>query len=280
MELQILIFLIFILPLLNLINRFHISRSSRPKLPPGPWKLPLIGSLHHLSGGSLPHYTLRNLARKYGPILHLQLGEISAVVILAPRVAKELLTAHDLAFSSRPRLPSLGTITYNYQNIALAPYGDYWKQMRKICFSQLLSSKNERSFSTLRDEVAVNLVKSICLHPSSIPIDLTQVVFSYANDVVCRAAFGMSSVGKDEVLPLIIELGASAGGFDVADLLPSLKFLEDVTGLKTKYLTLHHKMDQVLNVIIDQHMEKLRFGQPGEEDPVDVLLKFKQKGNH
>ncbi|KAK4386756.1 Premnaspirodiene oxygenase [Sesamum angolense] len=184
-----------------------------------------------------------------GPILHLQLGEISAVVILAPRVAKELLTAHDLAFSSRPRLPSLGTITYNYQNIALAPYGDYWKQMRKICFSELLSSKNVRSFSTLRDEVAVNLVESIRLHPSSIPIDLTQ-------------------------------LGASAGGFDVADLFPSLKLLEDVAGLKTKYLTLHHKMDQVLNVIIDQHMEKLRFGQPGEEDPVDVLLKFKQKGNH
>ncbi|KAL2253346.1 UNVERIFIED_CONTAM: Premnaspirodiene oxygenase [Sesamum indicum] len=125
----------------------------------------------------------------------------------------------------------------------------------------------------------MNLVESIRLHPTSIPIDLTQVAFSYANDVVCRAAFGMSHGGKDEVLPLIIELGASAGGFDVADLFPSVKFLEDVTGLKTKYLKLHHKMDHVWNVIIDQHMEKLRFGQPGEEDLVDVLLRCKQKGN-
>ncbi|KAL0321062.1 UNVERIFIED_CONTAM: Premnaspirodiene oxygenase [Sesamum radiatum] len=211
--------------------------------------------------------------------MHLQLGEISVVVISSPRVAKEPLTAHDLAFSSRPRIPSLRTITYNYQDIVMAPYGDYWKQMRKICFSELLSSKNVRSFSTIRDEVAVNLVESIRLHPSSIPIDLTQVVFSYANDVVCRAAFAMSRGGKDEFLPLILELGASAGGFYVADLFPSVKFLEDVTGLKTKHLKLHRKMDQVLNVIIEQHMEKLRFGQPGEEDLVDVLLRFKQKGN-
>ncbi|KAK4434822.1 Premnaspirodiene oxygenase [Sesamum alatum] len=239
--------LILIAPLLNLITRFRISR----KLPPGPWKLPLIGSLHHLSGGSLPHYALRNLARKYGPIMHLQLGEISTLVISAPRVAKELLTTHDLAFSSRARLPSLGIMTYNYQDIALAPYGDYWKQMRKICFSELLSSKNVRSFSTIRDEEAVNLVESIRSHPLSISIDLTQKVFSYTK----------------------------RRGFDVADLFPSVKFLQAVTGLRTKLMKLHHKIDQVLNMIIDEHLEKLISGQLGEEDLVDVLLKFKQKGS-
>ncbi|KAK4386755.1 Premnaspirodiene oxygenase [Sesamum angolense] len=236
MELQsssfLIISLILIVPLLNLISRFCTSRrNSRPKLPPGPWKLPLIGSLHHLSGSSLPHYALRNLARKYGPMMHLQLGEISAVVISSPRVAKELLTTHDLAFSSRARLQSLAIITYNYQDIVLAPY------------------------------------------------DLTQKVFSYTNDVICRAAFGKSCGGKDEFLPLVIEFGNSSGGFDVADLFPSVKFLPTVTGLRTKLMKLHHKIDQVLNIIIDEHMEKLKRGQHGEEDLVDVLLRFKQKGS-
>ncbi|KAL0310782.1 UNVERIFIED_CONTAM: Premnaspirodiene oxygenase [Sesamum angustifolium] len=284
MELQIpsflIISLILIVPLLNLISRFCTSRrNSRPKLPPGPWKLPLLGSLHHLSGSSLPHYALRNLARKYGPMMHLQLGEIPAVVISSPRVAKELLTTHDLAFSSRARLQSLAIITYNYQDIVLAPYGDYWKQMRKICFSELLSSKNVRSFSTIREEEAASLVEAIRSHPSSIPIDLTQKVFLYTNDVICRAAFGKSCGGKDEFLPLIIEFGASSGGFDVADLFPSVKFLQTVTGLRTKLMKLHHKIDQVLNIIIDEHMEKLKHGQHGEEDLVDVLLRFKQKGS-
>ncbi|KAK4386754.1 Premnaspirodiene oxygenase [Sesamum angolense] len=270
--------LILIVPFLNLINRFFISRPNS-KLPPGPWKLPLIGSLHHLSGSSLPHYALRNLARKYGPMMHLQLGEISAVVISAPRVAKELLTTHDLAFSSRARLQSLAIMTYNYQDIVLAPYGDYWKQMRRICFSELLSSKNVRSFSTIRDEEAVNLVESIRSHPSFMPMDLAQKVLSYTNDVVCRAAFGKSCGGKDEFLPLIIEFGTSSGGFDVADLFPSVKFLPLVTGLRTKLMKMHHKIDQVLNVIIDEHMERLRLGQHAEEDLVDVLIRFKEKGN-
>ncbi|KAL2495613.1 Cytochrome [Forsythia ovata] len=98
----------------------------RTKLPPGPWKLPLIGSLHHLAVAGLePHHVLTNLATKYGPIMHLQLGEISAVIISAPRVAKEVLKTHDLAFASRPKLLSPEIITYNCVDIAFAPYGGY-----------------------------------------------------------------------------------------------------------------------------------------------------------
>ncbi|KAK6802610.1 hypothetical protein RDI58_000391 [Solanum bulbocastanum] len=91
----------------------------RKKLPPGPWKLPLLGSMFHLLGGP-PHRVLRDLAKKYGSIIHLQLGEVSLVVVTSPDVAKQVLKTHDLAFASRPMLIAAEIVCYNGSDIVFS----------------------------------------------------------------------------------------------------------------------------------------------------------------
>ncbi|TXG74022.1 hypothetical protein EZV62_002601 [Acer yangbiense] len=90
-------------------------------MPPGPWRLPLIGNMHHLVG-ALPHHRLRDLANKYGPLMQLQLGEVPIFVISSAEIAEEVLKTHGIIFaSSMPFLVSTKVKFYDFKDIAFAP---------------------------------------------------------------------------------------------------------------------------------------------------------------
>ncbi|XP_027084049.1 premnaspirodiene oxygenase-like [Coffea arabica] len=269
------LFLAFVLTLIK-----GIKRSKEPqKLPPSPWKLPIIGHMHHLIG-SPPHHALRKLAQNYGPLMHIQLGEISSIVVTSPRLAKEIMNTHDLAFADRGEFLSGKIICYNCSDIACCRYGDYWRHMRKICTLELLSAKSVRSFASVRQDEALHLISSIrVLAGAQEPIDLTEKVSSYTSSVVCRAAFG--KVSKDDhvaFLQLLKEVTRLTSAFDISDLFPSFKILHFLLSAETKLLNIHHKVDKVLDKIINQHLENLSerktsTGEYGHEDLIDVLLR-------
>jgi hypothetical protein len=71
------------------------------RLLPGPWKLPVIGTLHHLVG-QLPYQAMRDLARRHGPVMLLRNGEVPTLVVLSREAAREEVKTHDTAFASRP----------------------------------------------------------------------------------------------------------------------------------------------------------------------------------
>ncbi|XP_058196839.1 premnaspirodiene oxygenase-like [Rhododendron vialii] len=214
--------------------------------------------------------------------MHLQLGENSTIVISAPRLAKEVMHTHDLAFANRHEVLAAKIMTYNFVDIAFCPYGDYWRQIRKICILELLSAKNVRSFRSIREDEVFHLIKSI-KSSFGLPINLTKKIFSLTNDITFRAAFGKRYEDEDALIPLIKESIELSGGFDVCDLFPSLKVLQFLSGMRSKLVGLHRKMDQMLENIINEHEENLgsskeRNGEVGEENLVDVLLRLKQRG--
>ncbi|XP_016457046.1 premnaspirodiene oxygenase-like [Nicotiana tabacum] len=273
--------LLFFSSLFVLVRLWRISktRNQNKRLPPGPWRLPFIGSLHHLIGGELPHRTLKNLAQKYGPLMYLQLGQVPTIIISSPRIAKEVLKTHDLAFANRPQLTSSTIIFYNNIDMVFSQYGDYWRQMRKICIVELLSSKMVKSFSGIREKELSSLISSI---RSMTEVNITEKIFMFTNSVTCRSAFGKICKDRGEFRTLLKEVLLLAGGFFVADLFPCWKLLHNLSGMESRLVNAHRKVDEIMENIINEHIANRaagnkRNGEFGDEDLVDVFLRIKEK---
>ncbi|KAL2548256.1 Cytochrome [Forsythia ovata] len=127
---------------------------------------------------------------------------------------------------------------------------------------ELLSNKNVRSFSFIRLDEASSLIKSIQSSCGE-PINVNEKLFSFTSSVTSRAAFGEVIRDKDTLIMFIQKRVALAGGFDLADFYPSLKFLQYVSWNKYKLLKMRHQLDSILDVIINQHKDKHATGKRG-----------------
>ncbi|QCD89126.1 cytochrome P450 71D11-like [Vigna unguiculata] len=253
----------------------HEKASSIPNMPPGPWKLPIIGNIHQLLT-SAPHQKLRDLAKIHGPLTRLQLGEVTVIIVSSPKYAKEIMKTHDAIFASRPHSVTSDILSYQSTGIASAPYGNYWNVVRKMCTVELLGKNRVTSFQSLRKEELTNLIKMIDSKKES-PVNLTETVLSSIYSIVSRAAFGNKCKDQQEFISLVKEGLAVLG-----DLFPSGRWLQLVTGFRPKLERLHEKIDRILENIIVEHKETKSDGKEGEsaesEDLVDILLKL-QDGN-
>lgn len=276
---------IFIVGAIALWKRSTNSRRCA-KLPPGPRKLPLIGNLHQLSG-STPHRRLRELAGKYGPIMHVQLGEVPAVIISSPEAAREVMKTHDLVFATRPEILISKIVGYDSSHIAFCPYGDLWRQLRKICVLELLSARRVQSFESIRAGEAEALFSRISSSSAAAgqttPVNLSQMIYSFTNNVTALATFGEKSKHQERFMNAMKKITELAGGFDLPDIFPSLTFLHSFGGAKSEIIKVHRQVDGLLDDIIDEHRARRKndetVASKAMEDLVDVLLRVQQSSD-
>nr|XP_015882391.2 cytochrome P450 71AP13-like [Ziziphus jujuba var. spinosa] len=270
--------LVFVLVLLKFFLKK--SRKREVNLPPSPSKLPIIGNLHQL--GSMPHLSLRSLAEKYGPIFSLQLGEIPTVVVSSARLAKEVMKTHDLALCSRPQIFSAKHLFYNCTDVAFSPYGAYWRHIRKICILELLSAKRVQSYSFVREQEVARLIRRIAdSYPAT--TNLSRFLEVYANDVLCRVAFGrdFSEGGEYEkhgFQKMLEEYQELLGGFSLGDFFPSMEFIHSLTGMKSRLQETFRRFDHLFDQIVNEHVNPMKEKEE-HKDLVDVLLDIKKNGS-
>ncbi|KAM0862288.1 hypothetical protein ACQ4PT_045350 [Festuca glaucescens] len=272
---------ILVLPLLLVKLRRHGS-GRETNLPPGPWPLPVIGSMHLLVG-VLPHLAMRDLARRLGaPLMLLRLGELRVVVASSAAAARAVMKTHDAALATRPLTATIRALTSRDGfGVVFAPQGEHWRQLRKLCVTEILSARRVRSFRGSREAEAAALVASIAsLSSSSEPVNISSLLATYVTDTAVRAVVGDRMRDRDAFLECVDEGVKVSAGFTLADLFPSSRLARAFSGTARRAEMQGVKMSGIMDDVLEEHRVRRSATGAGddEEDLVDVLLRLQTDG--
>ncbi|KAM0839933.1 hypothetical protein ACQ4PT_059978 [Festuca glaucescens] len=252
------------------------------RLPPSPPAMPIIGHLHLV--GSRPHVSLHSLARKHGPdVMLLCLGAVPTLVVSSPRAAEAVLRTHDRVFASRPRSVVADIILYGSCDVAFAPYGEYWRQARKLMTTHLLSVRRVQSFrGAAIEEVSMVMAKISEVATAGGMVDMSELLNSFSNDMACRIVSGKFFLkeGRTKLLrDLINDSSQLLGGFNLEDYFPALArvgVLKRTVCAKAERV--RNRWGNLLDKVINDRVskEKSTFDHK-DADFVDILLSIQHE---
>ncbi|KFK43573.1 hypothetical protein AALP_AA1G143900 [Arabis alpina] len=274
------LFLVLLLTLSSIILKK--IKNSKFNLPPSPSSLPIIGNLHHLAG--LPHRCFHKLSIKYGPVVLLRLGFVPVVVISSSEAAEAVLKTHDLDCCSRPKTVGTGKLSYGFKDITFAPYGSYWREVRKLAVNELFSLKKVQSFRYIREEEVEFVVKKMsesALKQSS--VDLSKTFFSLTASIICRVALGQNFhesgfiIDQDRIEELVTESAEALGTFTFSDFFPGGlgRFVDWLFRRHKRINKVFEELDTFYQHVIDDHLKP-----EGRKNPDIVSLMLDMIDKH
>jgi cytochrome P450 len=289
--------LLLLLPLFLLLARYSLLSRSKEKqggkqrqqeqdhhrLPPSPPALPILGHLHLV--GSVPHVSFRSLARKHGydDLMLLRLGSMPVLVVSSPRAAEAVLRTHDHVFASRPHSVVAEVVLYGPSDIGFAPYGEYWRQGKKLVTTHLLSVRRVQAFRLAREEGVRTVMGKIGgAAVAGAALNVAELLGSFTSDLACRAVMGESfrSEGRNKLFrQLVVDTTPLLGGFNVEEFFPFLARFGVVSkAVRTKSERLRRRWDELLDRLIQDH-ENESHPHPNKDggDFIHVLLSFRHE---
>lgn len=176
--------------------------------------------------GTLPHRSLQSLSKRYGPIMSLQLGNVPTVVVSSPEAAELFLKTHDTVFANRPKFET-AQYTYGEESVAFAEYGPYWRNVRKVCTTHLLSASKVESFDGLRKREIGAMVESLKEAAMAREVvDVSERVGEVLRDMACKMVLGRNKDDRFDLKGILVETMSVSGAFNLADYVPWLRLFD------------------------------------------------------
>jgi len=267
-------------------NPFKFFQGKEAPTVAGAW--PILGHLPLLAASKTPHRTLGALADKYGPIFTIQLGSKKALVINNWEIAKECFTTNDVVVSSRPKLVAVELIGYNHAMFSFAPYGPYWRELRKITTLEILSTRRVEQQQHVRVSEVQNSIKELydlwCSQKNDSGyalVELKQWFYHLVFNMVLRILVGKRYFGGENLddekaqrcVKAVEEFMRLLGLFIVGDVIPWLRWL-DFGGYEKAMKETAKDLDSVIGEELEEHRERKGLGEKVDEvqDFMDVMI--------
>ncbi|CAN6468087.1 unnamed protein product [Victoria cruziana] len=277
-------------------RRKQQSKLDRVTLPPGPSPWPVVGNLPEMWRNRPAYRWILGMMKEMDTrIACIRLGDVHVIPVTCPEIGREFLKKNDAVFASRPITMGTEYSSRGFLSIAVAPWGEQWKKMRRVVASEVINPARLRWLQSKRIEEADNLVYYLynqCNGGAALPapavVDVRMAVRQYSGNVIRKMMFGKryfgrgredGGPGKEEVehVDALFNVLSLLYAFCVSDYMPCLRRL-DLDGherMMKKAIELVNKYHEPL---IDERIEKWRGDNraPKEvNDLLDVLVSVK-----
>ncbi|RID77217.1 hypothetical protein BRARA_A00145 [Brassica rapa] len=234
------------------------SKTQRFNLPPSPpYSLPILGH-HHLLKPPV-HRLFQRLSKTHGPIFSLRFGSRRTVVISSSSLATECFTGqNDVLLSNRPCFLTAKYVAYNYTTVGTSPYGDHWRNLRRICSLEILSSNRLTNFLHIRKDEIRRMLTRLSREVANKEIELEPLLSDLTFNNIVRMVTGKRYYG-DEVhneeeanlfKKLVADVNDCSGARHPGDYLPFLKIFGGSFEKKVK--AVGEAMDDILQRLLDE----------------------------
>ncbi|KAK9879857.1 hypothetical protein WA026_008361 [Henosepilachna vigintioctopunctata] len=270
--------LLVFISVLVIVRLIQIIREAK-SLPPGPWGLPILGSLPFLKGDLHLHF--RDLAHKYGSLFSTRLGSQLIIVLSDYKTIRDAFRKEE--FTGRPKTEFTNLLGgYGVINTA----GKLWKDQRRFLHHGLrrfgmsyISGRKAQMETRIMNEVE----EFLCVLKSQKDdkIDLNPYLSLSVSNVICEVLMSVRFSHNDtrfrRFMHLIDEGFQLFGSLEAALFIPILKYLPAKLKTLSKIEKNRTEMAQFLQETIDEH--KKTFDRSHMRDILDTYLYEIQKAD-
>ncbi|KAI5444115.1 hypothetical protein KIW84_012649, partial [Lathyrus oleraceus] len=216
------------------------------------------------------------------------LGAAKTLVINNWKSAKECYITNDIVVSYRPNLVALEHMTYNHAMFGFAPYGPYWREMRKLVTLNFLSNHRLDLLTHLRvSEVETSIKELFNLWSNKkdrngyLLVETKKWFHEVAFNVALRMFVGKRYFGENVIieeeeakrcLKALRDYMRLISVLTVGDVVPLLRWF-DFGGNEKIMKENFKKLDVVVSEWLDEHKNKrVDDKSKGDQDFMDVML--------